>query len=115
MRIERRSTERAWLDQHAVVYIGDCRLACRTLDIGTGGMALLSRTWLPRGRFMRINVSLPWRLGWIDADAILVREERLHGASILGVRFFEPKAPLTDAISSYVSRRSEAVAVSLGA
>jgi hypothetical protein len=84
--------------------MGSERVACRTVDVGMGGMALASPVARAPGQFLRVNFHLNGGSRMLDADAVLVRDSPKDSEHIWGLMFQKLDPVMTRWISDYVEK-----------
>jgi hypothetical protein len=78
-------------------------LEARVLDVGVGGMALLTRNGAPPG-FLRIRFKLGPQSGEFDVGGTVVRERLQDDARVWGVRFCALDLGTRVRLRDYVAR-----------
>jgi hypothetical protein len=106
---ERRATPRAAVRSEVTVFVGSERLACTTVDVGAGGMALSSPVARDPGQFLRVNFQLEHKDRIFDADAVLVRDQPENSHHIWGVRFLGLDPTTSEKLTQFVELESEAL------
>lgn len=78
-------------------------LEARLLDVGVGGMALLSRSGAPPG-YLRIRFKLGPQSGEFDVGGVVVRERHQDEHTVWGVQFHGVDLGTRVRLRDYVAR-----------
>lgn len=103
---------RVSLSSDAVVYLGGEQIPCRTANMSTSGLALISPVRRRVGGQIRVEFRLSQIL-WVTVQGQLVRHERRNGGYLWGVEFQEIDHWVKEYLEGFVEEQlaNEAVAV----
>ncbi len=86
----------------AVVYAGNSQYTCRLLKISPTGTRLLAPCGLPRGTFIRINLTLPGVARVLDVDGVVAQAGREQGHIMLSVQFLNASQEFTITLATFL-------------
>lgn len=86
----------------ALIFAGSMQFTCRIINIGSSGVLLYTPEEVPRGTFLRINLTLPGIDQVLDVDGVVSRVGKKREHIIIGVKFFEPNAAFTATVAAFV-------------
>ena len=99
---KKRLYPRVPLNGNAIIYLGNSRLMCKTINVAVGGMALSCPfPWEP-GTFLQVDFTLPNVPRWISAKAVLVRNQEVEDGRVWGLKFKTLHQKVASLIATYV-------------
>jgi hypothetical protein len=93
---------RASYHGHPIVFVRNLRLMAHGTDLSATGMLLQVPTDVPGAKFIRLQFPLAPDQGWIDTDALCVREVLLPDGRLWGVKFLQLTTAQNLALRSFV-------------
>ena len=86
----------------AILHAGNDQYTCRLINVASSGLLLYAPRDLPKGTFLRLNLTLPGVEEVLDVDGVVVRRGHKEGHPVLGIKFFEPSPEFTATLVAFI-------------